>query len=100
MIRRKFSSARLYRDHEKQFFKNVVVGDTYTYYEGHYIFKDVRRLANKYGFNVVYNEPNTPLYKLYGCFNFSVIGVHDIPEPEQKDNVKEVLYFDVDELAI
>ena len=92
-----FSRTKLFHEHEERFFLQVQVGDTYTYNEDDYIFKDVRRSAGKYGVKVVYNEPRTEIYKKKGCFNFTVTSIID-----KKEEVKteDPLLFDVNELVI
>ena len=95
---RELSTKRLYRENEERFFTEVVrVGKTYKYYEGQYIFRDVKKVAEKYGIEVKYNTGGSMEYTVFGCFNFTIVSLSTSEEPQ---TFKEPEFFDINELAI
>ena len=92
--RRTSSKQKLYIENEKIFFKEVIeVGITYQYYHKHYFYRDVEKIAKKYGVEIC--SVNT--LKL-GKYNFKVISMPDFYTQESKQ--KESVLFDVNELAV
>jgi len=94
---RRMSAKTLYRENEERFFTEVVrVGRTYKYYEGQYLFRDVKKVAETYGVEVRYNTNGTTEYTTFGCFNFTVVSLQKIKELQ---SIKEPEFFDINELA-
>ena len=91
---RLFNPYKLFKIYEEEFFHKVVIGSTYRYSDGDYLYEDVQNAAKKYGVSIRYNDPDTLLYKLRGCCNFTVTAILEQIQ-EQKP-----LYFDINELAI
>lgn len=88
-------------DKQDLFFRRCEAGKVYTYHDGFYLWRDIKRLAEKHGVAIKYCRSGSPEYEIFGCFNFKVIyNPNETKIVKEKEIKKEPVTFDVDNLVL
>ncbi len=93
LMAHKYSPKRLFAEHVERFFKEVEIGQVYEYYFGHFLYRDVVRIAERYGVKIQYLKRGDPRRK--GSYSFVVTDT-----PDRIEVNREPVMFSVEELAI
>jgi hypothetical protein len=83
---------------ETYFFDHVFKGQSHTYDPDSYLFKDIHKLAEQKGIEIIYNRLGTEVYSKLGCFNFTVI--KQILQPNNSTLKSKKLLFDPHNLVL